>query len=107
MKKRMAIIALAALLGVLLATPTWADSYTFKLSTEATLNGVKLEPGSYKLELNEMNQAVIYRHGKEVTRARVQVKPRPDHIKRGSLLLTADRTIREIRVGPHVVVFER
>jgi len=107
MKKHLTIIALVALLGVLLAQPTWAESYTFKLNTSATLNGVQLKPGSYKLALNGMTEAVIYRDGKEVTRAPVQVKPRPKNVHQGSLLFAADGTIREIRVGPHVVVFER
>jgi len=63
------------LVSLLAISPVWAKSYSFKLHSEASLNGVSLEPGSYKVHLNGDDEAEIFKRGKLVAKAKAELKP--------------------------------
>jgi hypothetical protein len=97
----LAIVALVA------ASPLLAASFDFKLSREATINGTRLEPGTYKLELNGESEALIYRNKELVTKAPVTVKPRTNGTTRASVLVDSSGNVLEVRTKKQVVVFAR
>jgi hypothetical protein len=93
------------LVAVLAASPVLAKTYSFKLSNDCKINGVLLKAGSYKLELNDNSEALIYGGKELVTKASVEVKSRPKGST--SVLTDADHNILEIRTKDKVVVFVR
>ena len=107
MRKLMTAVLLTALVATVASSPLWAKTYSFRLSQAASINGTELTPGVYKLELNGNNEALIYRNGKMVTKATVEVKPRTNGSTRSSVLREADGAITEIRLKKQVVVFVR
>lgn len=96
-----------ALVATLTAGSLWAETHSFKLLKEGTINGTALKPGSYKLELNGQGEALIYRNGQMVAKSRVEVRVPAAGDLRGSVLQAADGSIREIRLNKQVVVFVR
>lgn len=107
MRKLMTAVLLTALVATVASSPLWAKTYSFRLSQAASINGTQLTPGAYKLELNGNNEALIYRNGKLLTKATVEVKPRTNGSTRNSVLRNADGAITEIRLKKQVVVFVR
>lgn len=93
------------LAATLAAGPVWAKGHSFRLIKEGHINDTYLAPGPYKLQLDGDSNALIYRGKKLVMKARVEVKPLKNDRIRGSVLQTADGTIREIRLKEQVVVF--
>jgi hypothetical protein len=56
--------------------PLLAKSYRFELPRDTVLNGVSLNAGVYKLEVNStQTKAEIYGRGRLAVSARVEVKP--------------------------------
>ena len=98
------IIALAAALA---ASPLLAKDHSFKLLRDSSINGTDLKAGTYKLELSGDNEALIYRNGEMVVKARVEVKPLANGQRSRSVLLAEDGSVREIRLSDKVVVFVR
>lgn len=107
MRKLMTAVLLTALVATVASSPLWAKTYSFRLSQASSINGTQLTPGAYKLELNGNNEALIYRNGKMLTKATVEVKPRTNGSTRNSVLRNADGAITEIRLKKQVVVFVR
>ena len=107
MRRLFTAALLVALVAVLAASPLWAKTHSFKLLKDATIDGTELTPGTYKLELNGQNQAVISRGGQVVVKARVETRPRNGRERPGSVLQAADGSIREVRLNSLVVVFVR
>lgn len=106
MRRLFTVTLLFALVAALAASPLWAKSHSFKLLKDGSINGTPLAPGTYKLEVNGQNEAVIYRDGEVVAKAQVEVRPAQGE-RRGSVLQAADGSIREIRLNSSVVVFLR
>lgn len=106
MRRLFTAVLLIALVAGLAAGPLWAETHSFKLHKESTLNGTELAPGTYKLELNGQNEALIYRSGELQAKARVETRPAKGE-KPGSVLLAADGSLREVRLNDLVVVFVR
>ena len=75
MKKFFATALAVALIATLATGPVWAKSEKFTLVDTSSLNGVQLEPGRYKINLNGDDEAEIYRRGKLIMTARVAVHP--------------------------------
>jgi hypothetical protein len=106
-------IALIALVAMLLSPMVWGKSpagkstLKFRLDTSATVNGVELAPANYQLQLNGASEAIIFKGAAEVTRARVEVKPRENGSTGSSILRAADGRLLELRFSKTVVVFER
>ncbi|MBI4467117.1 MAG: hypothetical protein HY656_06810 [Acidobacteria bacterium] len=107
MRRLFTAALLVALVAVLAASSLWAKTHSFKLFNDATINGTELGPGTYKLELNGQNEAVISRGGEVVVKARVETRPTKGTDQPGSVLRAADGSIREIRLNSLVVVFVR
>lgn len=107
MRRLFTVTLLLALVAALAASPLWAKSHSFKLLKDGSINGTQLAPGTYKLELNGQNEAVIYRDGEMVVKAQVEVRPANSVVRGGSVLQAADGSIREIRLNSSVVVFLR
>lgn len=98
---------LAILLAAVVAAPTLAETYKFELNRESNINGVVLEAGRYKLEVNENGEAAVYNGKDLVTQARVELKPRPKHVQAGSVVTDRDGNLVELRTKKHVIVFLR
>lgn len=107
MRKLFTTTLAIALAAALAASPLSAKTHSFKLLRDATVNGAELRAGTYKLELNGQGEAVIYRSGEVVAKARVEVRPLENGSRRGTVLQGADGSIREIRLNKEVVVFVR
>lgn len=95
------------LVAAVAASPLLAKTHSFKLYRASSISGTQLDPGSYKLELKDQGEALIYRKDELVAKARVELKPLSPHQVPGSVVRTADGTIREIRLKKQVVVFAR
>lgn len=96
-----------ALVAALTASPLWAKTHSFKLFRDGSLNGTELPAGTYKLELNGQGEALIYRNGEMLVKAKVEVKPLSNSATNNSVLQLSDGTVREIRLKKEVVVFVR
>ena len=107
MRKVFAATFAISLVLALATGSLWAAPHKFKLHRGATLNGTELQAGSYELELNGEGEALIYRNGKMVTKARVTTKPLSNGDAPSSVLQAADGSLREIRLKEQVVVFVR
>lgn len=107
MRKLFTVTFALALVAVLAASPVLAKTYSFKLFQNGKINDTQLKPGSYKLELNDNGEALIYEGKELVTKARVEVKPRTNGATRASVLLDAEGNILEVRTKKQVVVFVR
>ncbi len=93
------------LVASLVSGSVWAKSdWGFELHRTYEINGVQLEHGSYKLQLNGNNEAEIYRKGKLITTATVEVRPLGNRMDPKSML-TSGGSIREIRTKDEVIVF--
>lgn len=99
-------IALTLVL-VLAAAPLLAKTHNFTLHQNGKINGTALEPGKYKLELNDNDEALIYQGKELVTKSPVEVKPLTNGSSSGSVLLDAKGNILEVRTNKQVVVFVR
>ncbi|HXE74476.1 MAG TPA: hypothetical protein VNN18_02415 [Candidatus Xenobia bacterium] len=107
MKRAITLLALIALVGVLAANSVAAESHSFKLFREVSLNGTQLKPGNYKVTMNGNGEAVISRDGREVAKARAEIKPIDGGSSSGTVLTGANGELREIRLNGKVVVFVR
>ncbi len=93
------------LVARLASGPVWAKSgWDFQLYRTREINGTQLERGSYELRLNGNNEAEIYRKGKLITTATVEVRPLGNRMDPKSML-TSGGSIREIRTKDQVIVF--
>ncbi|MFQ5778445.1 MAG: hypothetical protein ACE5IP_10615 [Terriglobia bacterium] len=101
----MTVAVALALVATLVASPVLAKTYTFKLGRESSINGTKLEAGTYKLKLNENNEALVYRGKELLTKAQVEVQPAPKG--RSGVVYATDGSVREIRINKMIVVFVR
>jgi len=95
------------LIAAVTATPVLAETHTFKVTSQCSINGTPLKPATYQIKLNDNGEAEIYRDSKMVVTAAVEVMPLTNDRNRGSILLAADGNIIEIRLEKQVVVFVR
>ncbi|MBI2956079.1 MAG: hypothetical protein HYY26_02080 [Acidobacteria bacterium] len=107
MRKLFTTAVLIALVAMAAASPLRAEAHKFELTRTASLNGIELSPGSYKLKLNGEGEALIYRGKELVVKSRVEVKPLARGSASASVLQAADGSLREIRLNKKVVVFVR
>ena len=76
MKSRRSKVLVPVLVSFMTLFPLFAKSYKFELTREASLNGVSLDAGVYRLKLNSTRtKAEIWKRGKLAVRARVDVTP--------------------------------
>lgn len=92
--------------SVALAVASAATSYNVTFYDSVMINGAKLQPGSYKVEVNE-NTATI-KQGKNVIQAPVKVE-NSDEKFRTNVLRIEKSEVQEIRLGgTHTkLVFEK
>lgn len=107
MRKTITLLAVIALVGLLATNLVAAESHSFKLLRDANLNGIQLKPGLYKLKMNGDGEAVITRDGREVVKAKAEIKPIEGGSTSGTVLVGANGELREIRLNGKVVVFVR
>lgn len=106
MRRLFSTAAVLTLVATVAAGSLWAETHSFKLFREGTINGTTLKAGTYKLELNGQGEALIYSGRRMVAKARVEVR-NSNGEARGSVLQDPDDSIREIRLNKQVVVFVR
>jgi hypothetical protein len=104
MRKVLLSILVFFLVSLLAISPVWAKSYSFKLHSEASLNGVTLKPGKYKVHLNGDDEAEIFRMGKFMTKAKVELKPLVNGDLPNSTKVKGGQ-LQEIRLKKQCVVF--
>jgi len=77
--------------------PLFGKAYEFELAKATTLNGVKLDPGIYKLTLNSpQTKAEIWAGSRLTATARVEVKPLGNSTK-NTIVIRKNGTLSEYR----------
>jgi len=105
MRKLLVTAFVVALTAAVFSTSAFAATHKFTLTRESTLSGIQLEKGKYKLELNGL-EATIIQNGRTVATAQVEIRDTKP-VNPGSVLVSADGTLKEIRLKNQVVVFAR
>jgi hypothetical protein len=97
-----ALLAIGLLLTVF-SNAALGKSHRVQLLKESFVNGVKLEPGKYKVEMGQGDYAEIY-HGRElVVKVKAEVVPLGDSIP-NSVRQMSDGTLTEIRLKKEKLV---
>jgi hypothetical protein len=107
MRRLFTTIVAVALVAALAASPVLAKTHSFTLNQDSKINGVSLDAGKYKLELNGDTEAHIYKGRELVAKAPVNVKDLSNGSTRASVLCDAEGNVLEIRLKDQVVVFAR
>ena len=105
MRKLLVTAFVIVLTAAVFSTSAFAATYKFTLTRKSTLSGIQLEKGKYKLELNGM-EATITQKGRVVAKVQVEIRDAKP-VNPGSVLVSADGTLKEIRLKNQVVVFAR
>ena len=102
--KRATLFAVIFLIATLIApSALLAKTHRVEFLNTAVINGVELEPGKYKVEINGENMAEIY-DGKELlTKVKVEIQP-IGRSTPNSISQKADGTVTEIRLKDEKVV---
>ncbi len=99
---------LVGILATLMVSPLQAKDHRFRLSLPGNVDGVQLKHGLYTLKLesegNPQPTAKIFRNGKLLVEAPVQVRPRANETS-NTVMQSADGSLLEIRLKKQVVVF--
>jgi len=94
-----AFLTIAVMMGV-----AFSSTHKVEMLRVATVNGVELKPGNYKLSLSGENTAEIYRGKKLMVTATVEIQPLGGSTP-GSVAQGVDGKVREIRLKNEKVVF--
>lgn len=103
MRKALGIFFILVVVGVLFSGSALAESHKFRLLNEATLAGVQLAPGNYRIEF-EGEQALVYRGKKLVVETKAEVQPLDKGVSPNSVKIESGE-IREIRLKKECVMF--
>ena len=92
--------------SVALAIASAATGYTVRFYEAVTINGAKLQPGEYRVEVN--GGTAVIKNGKKVAEAPVKVENSSEKFENNGIRMDGDR-VSEIRIGgTHTrLVFER
>lgn len=75
------IVFLTVLVALMLSGPVLAaKSHRIELTQKAEVNGVSLNPGTYRIKFNGDNELEIYKGSRLLTKARAEVRPLEDAI---------------------------
>jgi hypothetical protein len=103
--KKLVITALAVIVAcALLSGVAFAKSHKVEFRMKAVINGVELEPGTYKLEVNGDNKVDIYKGKELVVSAEVEILPL-GNVYPNSVSQSSDGKVKEIRLKKERVVF--
>ena len=94
-----AFLTIAVMMGV-----AFSNTYKVEMLRAATVNGVELKPGNYKLSLSDGSTAEIYKGKKLMVTATVEVQPLGGSTP-GSVSQGIDGKVREIRLKSEKVIF--
>ena len=104
-KQSVSVVTLLFGLALWFAVPASAmKMYSFTLGHSGSINGTQLEAGTYKLELTDSGEAIVYQRGERIISTPVEVEPLLKSFARNSILII-DGAIKEIRLKKQVVVF--
>jgi hypothetical protein len=92
------------LVGTLLTPVVWAEAHRFELLKEGFVNGVKLKPGRYTLELDGDSLGRIQLRKKTLVEAAVEIMPMGTAMPQ-SVSQSRDGRVKEIRLKEKRVVF--
>lgn len=98
-KALIALITVALLMGI-----AFSSSHKVEILRAATVNGVELKPGDYKLSMVDDQTAEIYRGKRLIVKAKVEVQPLAGATP-GSVTQGTDGKVKEIRLKNEKVVF--
>ena len=82
--------------SVALAIASAANSYNVKFYEPVTINGSKLQPGTYRVELN--GGTAVIKNGKTVAETPVKVENADQKFETNAVRMDGDR-VAEIRIG--------
>ena len=82
--------------SVALAIASAASGYNVKFYSPVTVNGAKLEPGTYRVEVN--GSTAVIKNGKKVAEVPVKVEEAQAKYSTNTLRLDGDR-VAEIGIG--------
>lgn len=106
MRKSVAFVLVALLVGVTLPCFGAGETHRIEFSKKAMISGVEVEPGRYDLVLNGDNVAEIYDGKTLVVKAEIAIEPLGARIP-NSVSQTSDGIVREIRLKTERVVFAK
>ena len=82
--------------SVALVIASAASSYNVKFWDPVTINGAKLQPGEYKVEVN--GGTAVIKNGRKVAEVPVKVENAEEKYRTNTVRMDGDR-VAEIRVG--------
>jgi hypothetical protein len=102
LKKTLITTLALFLVSTICVLPLMGKVHKFSLMSEATLCGVALEPGDYKLKVSE-DVAGIYRGRDLLVAAKVRIEPIAGAV--ANSCCCSDGILTEVRLGEEKVVF--
>jgi len=104
--KKLAIITLVILIACVLSSGVaLAKSHKVQFLNKAVINGVEIQPGTYKLEMNGDSKVEIYKGKNLLVSAKVEVLPLGKAYP-NSVSQKTDGRVTEIRLKKERVVFD-
>ena len=103
MKKKIGLVLILLLAGFFFIDSTFAESHRIKIIKKASLDGVQLKPGVYRLRVNGTNEAEIYKGGKLLVAAKIEVAPLATATP-NSIAQTRTGELKEIRLKTERIV---
>jgi hypothetical protein len=104
MKRKLTTTLIAFLAMAVLMSIALSSTHKVEIMRAATVNGVELKPGNYRLSVADENTAEIYKGSKLIVKAKVEILPLGGATP-GSVTQGIDGKVREIRLKNEKVVF--
>lgn len=101
--RRYRMLAVVAVSLATMAMVSAAVTGQFQLLVPAKVGDVKLDPGKYRIEVNDENEAQILRGKEVVVRLKVTVEPL-DGVYPNSVVVNKDGRLAEIRLAKEKLI---
>ena len=104
MRKAVGLAICMVFVWTFLSPAVLADNHRFELLKAGMINGVKLKPGEYTLELDGSGHGKILRSNKLIVEVKVEIQPIGGSMP-NSVSQYRDGRVKEIRLKQERVVF--
>jgi hypothetical protein len=104
MKRITGLTLILLLTGFFFVDQARSENHRIEILKTASVNGIQLKPGVYRLDLNGTNEAEIYKGRNLLVRAKVELVPLANAAP-NSVLQTSTGALKEIRLNKARIVF--
>ena len=104
MRRTVGLTLILLLAGFFSVDRARSESHRIEILKTASVNGVQLKPGVYRLGLNGANEVEIYKGRRLLIKAKVELVPLANAAA-NSVLQTTSGQLKEIRLEKERVVF--